>query len=218
MSWGEPADYSNWVQGVSNTSGNWDWKYTQPSTSPWTTSTSVWTTTVTASGNVTVRPQGSVELEKDILAAPVVGVRAFRLNIIEGGLLPLANFKISPWAPGVNEAECLVHPEHSCPPVAGCMCGFWSAKDTSGLIRAGHSNQGAYAVVEQWGRVIEHEHGHRSQFARVKEILLVPFAYHKRTNPNLDYDEFALEMTVKYGCPVVWNGFPHLREMLERNL
>lgn len=90
------------------------------------------------------------------------------------------------WFPGeVKESRCLHvnhHPEVKVQPAPQCTCGVWSCKSRNDLhrtfppifylpesfLRIGQSRlEFVSARIEQWGVVIEHERGYRSEFARI---------------------------------------------------
>lgn len=129
-------------------------------------------------------------------ATPVVGIRAFKLDSVTMELRSLHSQKADTWKPGqIKRSVCthaLAHPDLR--PEAACTCGIWSCKSRSALSRAfpgatlmfkpftaaGQWSAGQWLIdddaprpqyfsaqIEQWGRVIEHEDGYRSEFARI---------------------------------------------------
>lgn len=110
---------------------------------------------------------------------------------VQDGMLVALAWR-SPWrarkaAPATCRAD-----DHSAPQM-DCDCGYWSFKTKEKMIATfAESGRDRHPVVfgpvEIWGRVIEHEHGYRSEFAYPKELWLL--------KPGLE----SLSWT--YGVPV----------------
>lgn len=90
-------------------------------------------------------------------------------------------------------------PRHESPAVA-CSCGIWGLKDEEYLCRA-LANYGscAYGRVQMWGRIVEHDHGYRAQYAKPFSITLVG----ADATP-----ETAAAIELEYGCEVVCGDYP----------
>ena len=93
-------------------------------------------------------------------------------------------------------------------PWAGCECGIWSFKDRASAEQALVSYSGAprppcgYAIgtVSIWGRIVESEHGYRSQYAYPREIEVV--GDHDTASRETD------DLATLYGIRAVWIGLP----------
>jgi len=59
-------------------------------------------------------------------------------------------------------------------PEANCTCGIYAAKTFDHFCTAGYERYGIHGEVYLWGRVVEHEHGYRAQFAYPKNLVLPP--------------------------------------------
>jgi hypothetical protein len=117
------------------------------------------------------------------LAEPVVGLRVFLLDASKGLLQSLNGGYV--WEPGVPmRSACSVARAHGhVKPEADCTCGFWSCKSRKALTKAFPQAFFKYewypihfeevqpryycARIQQWGVVIKHEHGWRSEYARI---------------------------------------------------
>lgn len=94
------------------------------------------------------------------------------------------------WEPKKAMVASCRHAGHAGPHV-NCSCGFWSFKTREQLLRKLEEYVDFVLVigtVEIWGRVFEHKHGYRSEFAYPKELWLL--------QPGLE----SLSWT--YGVPV----------------
>lgn len=130
----------------------------------------------------------------DITATPVEGTRLFLLS--RKNLLLMSVMYGGAWLPGEDQQSTCNHvrAHGPMPPAMGCTCGIWSCSSRSGLIRSypqlvqglGKKPQAPEAIftswfmpvrveagvyfsarILQWGQVIEHEWGYRSEFARI---------------------------------------------------
>jgi hypothetical protein len=119
-------------------------------------------------------------------ATPVKAIRVFRVDTNKNTLRSLAFDEV--WNPGeIKKSKCLhiripnVHSNSvivSDKPEVHCTCGIWSCKNRKKLvsavfggflIAANLRRKKIYvtAQIEQWGRVIEHADGYRSEYARI---------------------------------------------------
>ena len=78
--------------------------------------------------------------------------------------------KFQAWEPRVRyEARCRANEEHLAPDLS-CSCGIYAYNSREGVI-----NDFPREIIGQvylWGRVIEHEHGYRAQFAYPKSLII----------------------------------------------
>jgi hypothetical protein len=124
---------------------------------------------------------GSLPVEHSI--EPILGYRAWRLLRTEAGPRIAPTTPRSIWEPGTAPAatcsgshtrlymvlDPTATPHKS--PDRGCTCGWHAAREPSVLVRPG----GPAAVVGQvslWGKVIEHTHGYRAEFAYPARLRL----------------------------------------------
>ena len=79
--------------------------------------------------------------------------------------------KFQAWEPRVRyEARCRANEEHLAPDLS-CSCGIYAYNSREGVI-----NDFPREIIGQvylWGRVIEHEHGYRAQFAYPKSLIII---------------------------------------------
>jgi hypothetical protein len=76
------------------------------------------------------------------------------------------------WNPGEGLAfECKTRGVHDTPQ-ADCTCGVYASKSLDHLRRLGHAEQRITGEVCLWGKVIEHEHGWRAEFAYPKTFVV----------------------------------------------
>jgi len=61
-------------------------------------------------------------------------------------------------------------------PSLRCTCGVYAAKTREHLNRCGYRKFAVRGEVFLWGRVVEHEHGWRAEFAYPKSMFLLPAA------------------------------------------
>jgi hypothetical protein len=109
---------------------------------------------------------------------PFIGWRAWRLIRTRAGGLRLTSVGDRViWAPRKPiQAECRVGVYHAeGPPDADCTCGIYAASlhaeelvTTQYAIRA-H----VVGTVSMWGRIVEHEHGARSEFAYPSQLAVI---------------------------------------------
>jgi len=59
-------------------------------------------------------------------------------------------------------------------PHEDCTCGIYAAKTLCHFRSAGYERYGIYGEVYLWGTIVEHEFGHRAQFAYPKNFVLAP--------------------------------------------
>jgi preprotein translocase subunit YajC len=57
-----------------------------------------------------------------------------------------------------------------------CTCGVYAARTMEHLNQCGYQKFGVHGEVYLWGRVVEHEHGWRAEFAYPKSLFLLPTA------------------------------------------
>jgi hypothetical protein len=76
-------------------------------------------------------------------------------------------------------------------PQMDCSCGIYAMKDAERLVEWWWlcETAGCYGIVRLWGRVIEHEHGYRAEYAYPGELVC----------GDLDV---ALRIEQRYGVPV----------------
>jgi hypothetical protein len=117
-----------------------------------------------------------MEMETTLGSQHVVSQRVFRIDKENFRLMPLGFHSKEAWNPGVNVSKCGVARGHEgLKPAANCTCGFWACKSRKSLHQAIPPHAWAWnpkhlvvsAQVEQWGVVIEHEGGYRSEYARI---------------------------------------------------
>jgi len=107
--------------------------------------------------------------------APIVGWRAWKWDPPQ--LTSINNQ--SAWYPGQPmKAKCAggAWATRTCP-LPGhepadkhCTCGIYAAKTLDRLYAMGYARSGLYGEVYLWGRVVEHTHGWRAQFAYPKSL------------------------------------------------
>ncbi len=120
------------------------------------------------------------------------------------------------WYKGVNFARCAKIPYEHKAPEYHCVCGFYAYKTIEYCRRElPFTLQGLYqhifGEVELTGKVVEHEHGYRSEKARIKELILSPsHEFHGR--------KFELERIAGYyKVPLVsYDDYFYYRKQLER--
>jgi hypothetical protein len=105
---------------------------------------------------------------------PVIAWRAWALSGRRDGtgllLRPVAG-RSRPWKPlEASEAACKAARFHAAPNV-DCTCGLHGAHSPEILRKA--KTPAVIGRVALWGRVIEHEHGYRAQFAYPQRLRLV---------------------------------------------
>jgi hypothetical protein len=105
---------------------------------------------------------------------PVIAWRAWALSGHRDGvgmlLRPVAG-RSRPWKPlEVAEAACKAARFHAAPNI-DCTCGLHGARDPDLLRKA--KAPAVLGRVALWGRVIEHQHGYRAQFAYPQRLRLV---------------------------------------------
>jgi len=100
-------------------------------------------------------------------------VRAIRIFGVNRKTLMLESLNGEVWVPGEIKQSVCGHAKHHgfTKPEVKCSCGIWSCKSRKALKRTfPHLYYGERIVsaqVEQWGRVIEHRDGYRSEYARI---------------------------------------------------
>ena len=115
----------------------------------------------------------------ELAIEPTVATRLFRLDPNKLVLMSIAKDEV--WEPcEIKQSVCHHAKAHGyTKPEFLCTCGIWSCKTRAALRRTfpflgasqliGMRSPHIYisARVEQWGTVIEHEDGYRSEFARI---------------------------------------------------
>lgn len=145
----------------------------------------------------------------DLASQHVEGLRIFSLNP-QSLLLESLNKRYgSVWQPGAIETSvCGLMPAahkkngHTKPEI-DCTCGIWSCKNRKGLAIAfpvisaymHKYPQFVSARIEQWGIVIEHETGYRSEYARIIPESIQAFP---RNILNKRYDRVIKYLREKY--------------------
>src|SRR4051812_13449700 len=81
----------------------------------------------------------------------------------------------TPWRPGETlEARCPSGAHLA--PSAECTCGVYAHKTRKAAIKHARMVSGAIlGEVELWGKVVEHEHGYRAQYARPRALWVPHF-------------------------------------------
>jgi hypothetical protein len=114
------------------------------------------------------------DLAVETASEPVVAWRAWALTGDRDGgaamLRPVAG-RSRPWRPReVAEATCKSARFHQAPH-PGCSCGLHGTHGFEILRKT--RCPAAFGRVAMWGRVIEHDHGYRAQFAYPQRLALV---------------------------------------------
>ena len=153
-------------------------------------------------------PDAPLALEADIATEPVVAWRAWALTGRRDGtnllLRPVAG-RTRPWRPReIAMAGCKGARFHRSPEPT-CTCGLHATDSLESLRRA--RCPAVIGRVAMWGRVIEHEHGFRAEFAYPQRLTLIcQFCFWlwgvHRTEPDV----------------VAWFAKDHLIPMCERHL
>jgi hypothetical protein len=106
--------------------------------------------------------------------APLVAWRAWKTVCIGGEWRLQALGKLNPWEPKkALEARCEAGRSHPSPNKE-CSCGIWSFTSLDTLLsKVDNYEVKVLGQVSIWGRIVECEHGFRSQFAYPKELWLV---------------------------------------------
>lgn len=83
------------------------------------------------------------------------------------------------WGAPIMRAICVAHGFHDSP-ARDCACGFWGMKTNEKRLRLWLQNEydihgGGIVIgkVKMWGRVFEHAHGYRAEFAQPIELTVV---------------------------------------------
>ncbi len=128
------------------------------------------------------RALGIADVSRDqIQAEPLVAWRAWAYT--DAGLRALVGRGL--WAPHAARARCTLDHE---PPVASCACGWYGAKRLATALSWARAywdtRRGRTVVIGRaalWGRVIEHEHGYRAEYAYPQVLYVVgsPRAVHR---------------------------------------
>lgn len=86
--------------------------------------------------------------------------------------------------------------EHDVPDY-DCLCGIYAYKSEDEMWRRSVvSVKSVFGAILAWGRIVEHAHGFRSQYAK-------PIAFVQRTYPNYDWDQLLEQIADLYGVPVL---------------
>ena len=100
---------------------------------------------------------------------PIIGCRVWRWGA--SGLKSLNGVL---WHPGrAASAKCVPRVRHESPRL-DCRCGVYAAKTFDRLERMGYTEAegGVRGEVFLWGRVVEHDHGWRAQFAYPRNFVV----------------------------------------------
>jgi hypothetical protein len=116
----------------------------------------------------------AVDLEVQTSVEPIVAWRTWALTGKRDGtdllLRPVAG-RSRPWRPlEVAEAACKHARMHAAPNV-DCSCGLHGTREVDILRRT--KSPSVLGRVALWGRVIEHQHGFRAEFAYPQRLRLV---------------------------------------------
>jgi hypothetical protein len=99
------------------------------------------------------------------------------------------------WIPGWALPTNCPADEHE-PPADGCSCGVYAAKNRESLQKMiGGVEYFVHGEVHLWGKVVEHDHGYRAQFAYPKSLILSP-----NIDPRLETS--CLESLMVYGVDI----------------
>jgi hypothetical protein len=125
-------------------------------------------------------------METEYGASPVQSIRVLEIDF-KDLILTSIGFSKEIWIPGeVKRCACKMTRHHEITkPSLNCTCGIWACKSRKGLgktfpfhvavsqfpkeLRGQYkcTRQYVSAQIQQWGIVIEHERGFRSEYARV---------------------------------------------------
>lgn len=113
-------------------------------------------------------------LQTIVAVEPIEAWRAWSLTGRRDGsrlrLRPIAG-RSHPWPPMREaEARCRLARMHEAPN-PDCSCGLHGVRDIEFLRHA--KSPAVVGTVAMWGRVVEHEHGYRAQFAYPQRLHLV---------------------------------------------
>lgn len=161
-------------------------------------------------------------LPKALVAGPTIAYRLWRLRRLQSGLRigavahdrwmrpgePLAARCEAGdgWTSTVSNGFITTRTGHSAPAVH-CQCGWYGVNDWTKV--SGYEASGADVAiiagqVALWGRVIEHEHGYRAQYAypvrlwSIESPVPLPVGF-----PKVSYVNDAIEeVAALYGCEV----------------
>lgn len=114
------------------------------------------------------------ELAAELVAEPVIGWRAWRLQpTIDGYVLRSLTQDEDPWPRrSPFHAHCLRHVNHGPAPGVSCVCGIYAWKEPSQLRGAARARPSVVGTVALWGRVIEHDGGYRAEHAYPQRLRL----------------------------------------------
>ncbi len=163
--------------------------------------------------------------EVDCLGSqPFEGCRIFRLDLNKMLLKSLNHGKQNkPWLPGEIQVSRCDHLQYNnaavthgvltdLKPVKDCTCGIWSCKSrkimektyppqmmqrdrSQWLFRSNFNDYTIYARIQQWGVVIEHQNGYRSEFAR---IIPESITFYPRQNKSSHNKKLISYLRQKY--------------------
>jgi len=126
-----------------------------------------------SAGRVTAATTAS---ELPLSIEPVTGWRVWSLQEVDGEFRIGSVTRPDVWPAGeALHASCAVTDHDAHPPDEGCMCGIYATSSPEHLARSGVLSTSACVVgaIAMWGRVIEHAHGARSEFAYPARLRLV---------------------------------------------
>jgi hypothetical protein len=116
----------------------------------------------------------STTLPVDISTEPLIAWRTWALTGRHDGSQPLLRpvaGRARPWRPReIAEATCRGARFHRSPHV-GCTCGLHGTHGFEILRKT--KNPAVLGRVAMWGRIVEHEHGYRAEFAYPQRMRLI---------------------------------------------
>jgi len=128
-------------------------------------------------------------MEELLVMEPIIAYRLWLITY-DGKRLSGAIFKFL-WHEGVNFAQCMRIPWKHSAPEFHCVCGFYAYKTIEYCqrempFRLDSVYQHVFGEVELTGKVVEHEHGYRSEKAQVRKLVLSPSHEHHRCKFELE--------------------------------
>jgi len=133
----------------------------------------------TASNGVAPLPTRTRKLPQEIVLAAIVGWRRWSVPMFEDVLISTNGTR---WIPSERlQARCAAGDAGFCKGIL-CSCGIYCYKtraQVETLENQPTQDTHVYGEVYLWGRVVEHEHGYRAQFAYPKSLVGVEGIQHK---------------------------------------
>ena len=136
-------------------------------------------TITTAYGGIAPAPSQAKKLPQETVVAAIVGWRRWSVPMFEDALISTNGTR---WIPSEKlQARCAAGNAGCCKGIL-CTCGIYCYKtraQVETLENQPTENTHVYGEVYLWGRVVEHEHGYRAQFAYPKSLVGVEGIQHK---------------------------------------